>query len=173
MGVRLGLTSLLWAAGSGLLCACTVIVAPPAPPHPAQGPAVEVAPGAAKGQPKQAKPGSELGIWIWRGDDGTWHLRSTTKGKRHVFRGLIEGVASPITWFQPDHMELGDSMGSHGQGLVFKFETAGHIDGFDFVPDDHGCVRFHITVDERPQPNRIFLGGSGSHPPSDFFVACP
>jgi hypothetical protein len=165
-------SALLWVAGSFVVSGCTVIVPPPHPPHPPNGPAAQVGNGAAAGAPV-VKPGAGLGVWIWRTDDGKWHVRSTTKGKLHKFRGLIEGANSPITWYEPGQMEFGDIMARHGQGLVFKFETAGHVDDFQFVPDDRGCVRFHVTVDERPQPNRIFLGSSGVHPPSDHFLACP
>jgi len=173
MGARIGvITRGLVAGGCLLVGGCTVVVPPPHPPHAPQGPPAAVPKGAVNGKPDM-KIGKELGIWIWRAADGKWLVRSTTKGKQHKFRGLINGANSPISWFEPQLMEIGDSMAHHGQGLVFKFETAGHIDGFDFVPDDHGCVRFHITMDERPMPQRIFLGKSGVHPPSDHFVACP
>jgi hypothetical protein len=57
--------------------------------------------------------------------------------------------------------------------MAFLFTTGGHVDGFQFAPDDNGCVRFHITVDERPQPNLIHIGQTRAHPSSAHFVACP
>jgi hypothetical protein len=162
------------ASASLVVTGCTVIVPPPPPPHPPQGPAVNVAQGAVNGEPKQGvKPNSGLGMHIWRGDDGKWHLRSATDGKLHKFRGTIDGASSPVNWYDAEWMEIGDSMGKRGDGLVFLFETGGHLDGLTFVPDDHGCVTFHITVDERSQPERIFLGRDGIHPTSDHFTACP
>ncbi len=175
MAARFGSPTQRLAIGGCLVASgCTVIVPPPHPPHAPQGPPAAVPQGAANAKPKQdVKPGAELGIFIWRSADGKWHVRSTTKGNVHTFRGVIYGADSPITWYEPHFMEMGDSMAHYGEGLVFKFETGGHIDGFDFVPDNHGCVRFHITVDEGPLPARIFLGGPGVHPPSDHFVVCP
>ena len=153
---------------------CVVVVQPPAPPNPPQGPAMKMAQGIANGEPSEVKPGQGTELWIWRTNDtGVWHVLSTTEGYRHSYRGLVQGASSPITWYQDDRIELGDSMGKHQDGLVFRFETAGHLDGLTFVPEDHGCVRFHVTVDERPQPDRIFVGPQGAHPPSDHFEICP
>ncbi len=164
----------LAAASAGLLaCVVEATVPPPQPPHPPQGPAAPMAPAVANGGPEEIRPGSGFYLWIKRRPDGVWQVRSTTPRKRHIFRGRIVGETSPINWYQSHMMEVGDSIINKPDGLVFKFETAGHIDGFDFVPQDHRCVRFHITVDERPAPKRIKIGPQQVDAPSDHFVLCP
>lgn len=161
------------AVGALAVSGCTVVMAPPHPPHPAQGPPAEVGAGVVDGDPQPGAQPNGLGIWIWRTADGKWHVRSASAKKVRTFRGLVEGKTSPIGWYEIDRMEVGDNIGYRGQSLVFLFETGGHLDGFDFVPDDHGCVRFHITLDEHPFPSRIYLGKNEVNPPSEHFVACP
>jgi len=156
------------------LSGCTVVLAPPQPPAPPQGPPAEVPPGVVDGVPEPGAQPDGLGIWIWRTpDDGQWHIRSASRDKMRTFRGLVEGTTSPISWYAVDQMEAGDNIGYRGDSLVFLFKTGGHLDGFDFMPDDNGCVRFHITLNDTPFPSRIYLGAQAVHPPSEHFVACP
>src|SRR3954470_15389386 len=33
--------------------------------------------------------GSHFAFWVWRGDDGTWHLRTTSARVNHRYQGII------------------------------------------------------------------------------------
>jgi hypothetical protein len=163
------------ALASAFVASCTIeTTLPPAyPPNPPQGPPAKLLPGVANGTPKNLGPGGPKRLMIWRSDDGIWHIRSTTAGERVVFRGRVVGATSPISWAQPELVEVGDALSHQPNQLVFRFETAGHVDAVNFVPDDRQCVTFHITADEQAQPQLIDVGPSGAHPPSDHFTLCP
>jgi len=169
------LTIVCVAAASTLTASCYIeATLPPAhPPNPPEGPPAKLLPGVANGAPRNVKPGVGNRLWIWTEPDGVWRIRTTTKGKRHVFRGKVVGASSPISWARPELVEIGDALSHDPAQLVFKFETAGHIDGVDFTADDRQCVTFHITVDEQPKPQLIAVGPSGANPPSDHFTLCP
>lgn len=160
---------------STLVTSCYVeATLPPAhAPNPPAGPPSKLLPGAANGAPADVKPSVGNKLWIWREQDGMWRIRSTTKNSRHKYRGRVVGETSHISWVQPELVEAGDAMTHHGGELIFEFDTAGHIDGVNFVSDDRRCVTFHITVDEKPQPQFIFIGASGANPPTDHFTLCP
>jgi len=135
--------------------------------------AAPVAPGVVNGKPRRFKAGMDDGVWIWREASGLWSVRTTTRGKLHVFSGHVLGRGAPIGWYRKKLVEFGDTIAKGPSTITFRLETAGHIDGFDFRPANNGCVRFHVSIDEHPIPGRIFLGATAINPPSNHFVACP
>jgi len=91
----------------------------------------------------------------------------------HVYRGRITGATSAVDWHRPDRVEFGDRIVRDPNGVAFKFDTGGHIDGLDFRPADGGCVQLHILVGNQPRHQRIYVGATGLNPPSAYFTACP
>jgi hypothetical protein len=163
------------AAAALSLPACYIeATLPPAhPPNPPPGPPAKLVAGVANGAPKDVRPGVGDRLWIWTEPDGVWRIRTTTKGKLRSFRGRVVSETSTLPWARGELVEGGDALSHDATQLVFNFQTGGHIDGVDFVADDRKCVTFHITVDEKPQPQLIFVGPGGANPPSDHFTLCP
>jgi hypothetical protein len=118
-------------------------------------------------------PGAPAAYWIWADPNGMWHLRTTTAGSPHRFRGRIAGATGAIVDVRPSRLDFGDRLRSGPRGVGFDFHTRGHIDGVDFRPADNGCVRFALFIDGGPHPKRIFVGAQGVEPPHAHFAACP
>src|SRR5262245_3052168 len=102
--------------------ACVVVTKeppPPAPPPAAPAAAPAATPQAAPNRQPVAQPsatgkppnlmGGEGGIWIWR-DANLWHVRTTTKGKKHSFSGRVTGKGAQVTDVQSAKVESGDKI---------------------------------------------------------------
>lgn len=137
------------------------VVEPPAPPSAQPAP---VAPNIANGQPPNMKPGAPGAYWIWRDASG-WHLRSTTAKQLQRFHGKI---TADITQVKPVRLEMKDRLKATTKWILFNFDTAGHLDGFDF--NANGCATFNLS----PGGNKkIFIGASEAQPSSHHFTLCP
>ena len=130
-------------------------------------------PGAAVGRPPSFKPGAPAAYWIWQGPRGSWLVRTTTGGAKHVFRGRMAGAPGEIVNVHPLRTEFRDRIRRTRGGWVFSFTSAGHADGFTFMTREGGCVRFDLDLDGGPQPKRIFVGRGELQPATPHFVVCP
>jgi len=143
------------------------VTEPPAPPVAVPVPA---APGVANGQPPNLKPGAAPAYWVWRDASGVWHLRTTTAKKLHRFHGKITATTGQIVDVKPVRIEFKDRLVVSPKAVVFSFDTAGHMDGFDFRISDNQCASFNL------HPNagkKILVGASESQPLSQHFTLCP
>jgi hypothetical protein len=113
----------------------------------------------AYGQPRSMQPGAPAAYYIWTDPQGGWHLRTTTGGQQHVFRGRVAGQTAPITNVTPSRMEFQDRLRVSPRGTVaFAFATQGAVDGFDFRADNNACVTFNLDLAGGPTPRRIVVG---------------
>ena len=175
--------SLVAVCASVTASACVVVSKEPppaAPPPPAATPAQpapvkpnrdSVAQPTATGKPPNLA-GGEGGVWIWR-DARSWHLRTTTQGKQHMFSGTVTGKGKPITGVQSARVETGDKIRSADGKVDFDLTTTGQADGFDFSVEGNACVNFDLTIDGTQAPHRIMVGQAEQHPQAARFTACP
>ena len=129
----------------------------------------------ADGRPKGFKAGASEAFWIWQDAKGTqWHLRSTTKSKRHRFHGVVVGDAD-LKKVASTRTEAGDRFKlKGGKRASFDFSTEGASDGLDFEVTNDSCVRFVLFVDGQPaSADRIHLGKDAAHPQGSNFKLCP
>ena len=130
-------------------------------------------PGIANGRPPGMHAGAPVAFWIWRGPRGGWHLRTTTAGLFHEFRGRVAGLSAPLLAVHPTRVEFKDRIVMTPKAVWFRFATKGHVDGFDFTVGGNSCVRFDLQLDRGPHAERIFIGRNAASPPSNHFVLCP
>ena len=69
--------------------------------------------------------------------------------------------------------EFRDRIWKRNESFAFSFKTKSHADGFTFVSENNGCVRFDLQLDGGPEPKRIFVGSKELQPSSNHFVVCP
>lgn len=116
---------------------------------------------------------SGYGFWVWRGAKGEWHVRTTTQGKEHHFHGEIAVRGNGVmTDLKASRAELNDRVRGNPSGVGFEFKTAGFQDGVDFKVDPGSCIEFDLKIDNKPQPNKIYLGGRQQNPGSHWFKLC-
>ena len=117
----------------------------------------------------QFGPGSALGYFLWHDADG-FHMRWTTKGKRHMFSGKI--VASEeILKFVPVELERSDKafVGPERKTIRWSTRAKGGIDGFDFRIQGK-IITVYLEIDnKKTKTAQIWLGNSKVHPKSNPF----
>lgn len=136
------------------------VTEPPPPPNvnPVATPA-----NVANGRPPNLKPGAQAAYWVWRDANG-WHVRTTTAKNLHRFHGKVTG---DIVNVKPVRTEMNDRMKSTKDWILFAFETAGNLDGFDFTTN--GCASFNLHANAG---KKIFIGASELQPTTNFFTLC-
>jgi hypothetical protein len=135
--------------------------------------AVELPATTADDRPAGFQATSGPGFWVWRGPKGGWHVRTTTGGKEHHFHGEIAVRGGGImTELKASRTELNDRVKGNPSGAAFEFKTAGFEDGIDFRVEPGSCIEFDLKLDAKSQPDKIFLGGRQSSPPSHWFKLC-
>lgn len=120
-------------------------------------------------------------LYIWC-DAQRWHVRSATKGVRHLFTGAIHVTGGKFTGIANASMETTDlvHVRSHvpdigavnpaRDTIMFKFTTKGAQDGFDFAVDEAATeLEFRILRDGAPIPNEIRIGAGAKRPPAAAF----
>jgi hypothetical protein len=113
------------------------------------------------------------GFWIWRGPKEGWHVRTTTGGKEHSFRGEIAVRGNGVlTDLRANRTELNDRVRGNPSGAAFEFKTAGFQDGIDFKIDPGSCLEFDLKLDGKAQPKKIYIGGRQVNPPGHVFKLC-
>jgi hypothetical protein len=122
------------------------------------------------GKPDMFKPGETRGYFIWHNDNGL-HMRMTTRGKEHVFSGVIN-TDGKFTDVKEQNLEHGDffKVGINKDMIIFRTTTAGGIDGINFKIRGGKYVRFDLFMDGHKIDTReIYIGDNGWHPKhSDF-----
>ena len=98
-----------------------------------------------EGKPEMSA-GEGMGYWLWSDAEGI-HLRTTTNGLPHVFRGVIR-TRERAQFLDVSDVRLEDRAGNHDREVQadddlirFRFVTYAGIDGIDFRLDGAGfCV---------------------------------
>lgn len=92
---------------------------------------------------------SDLGYWLWQDGDGL-HLRTTTRGRLHVFSGTIrtpEGGAVYAAHLVRDEHRPGNRDGAiriDHDAVRFRFMTYDGVDGIDFrIAGPVFCIDLH------------------------------
>lgn len=111
------------------------------------------------GQPSLFAPEYATAFWVWRGEtDKLWHIRTTSKGGEHVFRGRIGVVGGKADLVVVDNKnEHKDRYLKRPQSVHFAFRTGVQHDGFDFQVVGGKCVYFRLLVDDQPA-TEVYLG---------------
>lgn len=128
-------------------------------------------PGNLEGRPDKMRIGGAQGYFIWHDKQGM-HLHTTTKGREHVYTGVIRtnGKFVDVNEFRT---EAGDNVrvSRDRDTIWFKFSTTAGLDGLNFRVRGGEQVDFDLYVDGH-QINRqqIFLGDDGHHPRDNSFV---
>ena len=125
--------------------------------------------GVALGQPPHMGPGSPAVYWVWRDANGLWHLRTTTAKKLQRFMGKITAVTGQIADVKPVKLEFKDRMVVGPKAITFAFDTAGHMDGFDFRLSDNQCATFNLHPGGGKE---IHVGATEAQPPKHHFTLC-
>ena len=130
---------------------------------------------AAEGRSPRLNAGAPQNYWLWRDDEGLWHLRTTAPRAGRNFKGLVRPLpGTSITDVKPIR-ELGprDSVANNGKLVSFHYWTRNGVDGFDFRIVGGGCVEFDLRIDEDGNPNHIVIGKNDHHPRDAHFLLCP
>ncbi|HKB39767.1 MAG TPA: hypothetical protein VKD72_25245 [Gemmataceae bacterium] len=128
------------------------------------------------GEPRDFHRGETVRYALWHDQHG-WHLRTTTREKKHGFKGTIEvegGTLERVHSFRlekegrlADHWKLGPQH----RCVTFDFETDGGIDGINFrVSKEAKSLRFNLHIDGKHERERIYIGQGGQHPRNDPFT---
>lgn len=124
-----------------------------------------------QGQPYEFMPGDSRGVFIWRDGDGL-HLRTTTRGREHVFSGQIrtEGRFVNVRGVQEEGNDMSRISRDHDT-ITFRFHTAGGVDGLDFRVRGSDRLSFDLYMDgHRIDTSKIYIGYRGWHPDESEFV---
>lgn len=115
------------------------------------------------GQPQGMGAGSSRRYIIWR-DNNTWHLRTTTSRKSHIFAGEIIAEGGKISDVHTVSNERNDwVLNPNGERVSFDLKTQGEIDGFDFQTNARRLT-FRLSVDGESRGDLIYIGSQGSNP---------
>jgi ASPIC and UnbV/FG-GAP-like repeat len=109
----------------------------------------------AMGQPAY-KLGVDLGYFIWRAPEGTWHVRWSGDGLERRFKGSIttDGVFSDVA---PVAYESNDRFVPSASTIDFNASASTDQDGLEFRASGQH-VSFDITIDGKQVPASIHIG---------------
>lgn len=128
----------------------------------------------AKDRAAELASGNHRAYWIWRDDDGVWHLRTTARRVGHRFQGMIRPLeGGEIVGLTLVGIDPNDRVGMVGRALSFDWRTRRLIDGFDFRLKGDACLEFDLRLDEDGTTRYIYLGKNKVRPESAHFVLCP
>jgi hypothetical protein len=134
-------------------------------------PLAEPARSAVEGRPTDFRRGAPEAYWVWHDGNG-WHLRTTTQSHLHRFSGRVwipKGEVADVRMVRSEH---NDRFRKSGSSMTFDFQTLGDEDGFDFKIAEGNCTYFHLDIDGKPVPSRVFLGAKNVSPTAAGFRAC-
>jgi hypothetical protein len=125
--------------------------------------------------------GNHFAYWIWKDDDGTWHVRTTSARVPHRFQGIIRpSLAGSIQALKGVGLENpgrrgrgGDRLEFVGGDVVFDFSTKDTEDGLDFQLVGNPCLEFDLRIDGDEDPGKIYVGKNQSKPGKAHFILCP
>lgn len=147
-----------------------------APPllAPATSSPVRLAAAVANGRPADLATGNFRAFWVWRDEDGVWHLRTTARRAGHRYQGVIRPLAgAEIVGLTLVGIDPKDRVGMVGRALSFDWQTRRAIDGFDFRLQGEACLEFDLRLDEDGTTRYVYLGRNKTRPESAHFLLCP
>ncbi len=124
-----------------------------------------------KGRPEQFAPGDSRGVFVWRDDNGL-HLRTTTRGRLHVFSGVLRtnGYFADVRGVREERNDF-SRLNDDRNSIMFRFKTQGDVDGLDFRVRGGDQVELDLFVDgHRIDTREIYVGYRGWHPNRSNFV---
>lgn len=137
----------------------------------------------AQGRSPDLHSGRPFAYWIWRDDDGSWHLRTTASRQGRRFQGRVRstsaGAIQALTGVGLDPRGKrkragGDDLKMERGEIVFDFVTKDSIDGFDFqLVGASACVEFDLRIDGDGDAGKILLGRHAVKPDQPRLVFCP
>ena len=168
-----GATALLLAACTTPPAAPTSPTAPP-PPAPSSSRPAEHPVSLAQGRSPELATGLHRAFWIWRDDDGVWHLRTTASRLSHRFQGVIRSApGTEIVELRPISVGKNDRLAQNGPTITFDWHTKNRIDGFDFTLRGEGSLEFDLRLDGDDTSRYIYLGKNKSRPERAHFRLSP
>jgi len=111
--------------------------------------------------------GQSRGYFIWNDSDG-WHVRWTTRKKRHVFSGTIrcDGAFEHVRAVSKDRKDFIKKINHR----TIRFDAVAHggMDGVDFkLTPSARAVTFDLIIDgHRASPHEVRIGRHGKRPES-------
>jgi hypothetical protein len=127
----------------------------------------------AEGQPPKMHSGANQSFWVWKDEQGVWHLRETTSRVRRHFQGRIRAYdGAQIVDVRGFQIGAHDWLAVQGRDIVFDLDNKQHIDGFDWRVNGGGCLEFDLRIDGSGDASRIFIGQKEQTPKSAHFTLC-
>jgi hypothetical protein len=123
---------------------------------------------ALEGRPEAYRPYANLDYFLWHDGFG-WHLRATTSGHYHRFKGVIEAQQG-VSDVRP--LEPSVALNIMGNRIQFEFAVSGGEKGFDWQSPGTGCARYNLFIDGQDRPGKITVGASQGHPGFGGFELC-
>jgi len=124
------------------------------------------------------KPGLSRRYQIWYDKDG-WQVRTTTAGELHRFQGSVHVEGGYIAYFSGgEKVEQKKKSKNKDYGFfnpnrtsyTFDFTTKGHEDILHFrLSGGAKKLFFHLKVDDKEEPELIYIGKDNKHPPKANF----
>jgi hypothetical protein len=167
----LRLPSQLFLASVAFLASCAQ---PPAPLPPSSSNPTRLSAAVAAGRAPELATGNHRAFWIWRDDDGLWHLRTTSRRVSHRFQGTIRPLpGTEIVEFNRIGLDPNDRAGLVGRSISFDWRTSRLIDGFDFRLRGGTGLEFDLRLDEDGSSRYIYLGRERTKPATAHFLLGP
>lgn len=114
--------------------------------------------------------GEATGYFIWQ-DTGGWHIRWTTKGKRHLFSGTITCDGNFVHFKAVSRDKTDYIKQVSNRTIRFDAKAAGGADGIDFrLSPSSTVVEFNLTMDRAAAPLESIRLGRGKHRPESMPV---
>jgi hypothetical protein len=134
----------------------------------------------AEGRSPDLHTGNPFGYWLWKEDDGTWHLRTTAARQAHRFQGAIRpSIAGSIQALSGVNLNPGgrrrpsDVLRMEGSNIVFEFTTHQGLVGFDFQLVGRSSLEFDLRIDQDSDPGKIFIGKAQANPEKAHLILSP
>lgn len=128
----------------------------------------------ATGRAPDLATGNHRAFWVWRDDDGVWHVRTTARRVGHRYQGVIRPLeGAEIVGLTLVGIDPADRVGMVGRALSFDWRTRRLIDGFDFRLKGDACLEFDLRLDEDESVRYIYVGKNKVRPESAHFLLCP
>lgn len=107
-------------------------------------------------------PGTEKGLYIWKGEEGNWSVRAAAGGGSAIYRGTISS-SEPIESLAAFKLEGSDNLELVSPYVIeFKMKIAqAWEDGFDFTNSQNAIITLDITNLEDNDLSEVRIGSKG------------
>ena len=123
-----------------------------------------------QGRPKRMEAGQSQRWFVWQDAEG-WHVRATTRGRKHHFEGTIRVLGGTIRGVNGAKLERKGkgkdwwTLADGNRALMLNLTTDGGMDGFDFIVSSGADeVVFDLKIDGESRAEDIHVGKAGGHP---------